>query len=110
MSRILPLLVLLAGTSFAAVNVKSGGAIYTANCAGCHGAKAQGNVGPDLHETAGWTFTQFQGAMLRYKDDKGVALKPPMPNWAKIGYKGDKGKAPTNAEIANLHAYIKTLK
>ena len=115
MSRILPLLALLTGTSLtglslAAVNVKSGGATYTANCAGCHGAKGQGNVGPNLHEAAGWTAKQFQGAMLRYVDDKGVKLRPTMPNWGKIGFMGDKGKAPTATEIANLQAYLKTLK
>lgn len=110
MSRLLPLLVLLTGSSLAAVNLKAGQGIYTANCQGCHGAKAQGNIGPSLHEAAGWTAKQFQGAMLRYVDDKGVSLKPPMPNWAKVGFKGDMGKAPTKVEIANLQAYIKTLK
>ncbi|WP_424952277.1 c-type cytochrome [Deinococcus sp.] len=110
MSRILPLLVLLTGTALAAVNVKSGAAIYTANCAGCHGAKAQGNVGPNLHEAANWAPPIFARAMLKYVDDKGVPLKAPMPNWGKVGFQGDKGKAPTTAEIANLQAYLKTLK
>ena len=110
MSRILPLLVPLTGTSFAAVNVKSGAMIYTANCAGCHGAKAQGNVGPELHEAAGWSAAIFRRALLNYVDDKGVALKAPMPNWGKTGFKGDKGKAPTTAELTNLQAYLKTLK
>ncbi|GGJ61553.1 c-type cytochrome [Deinococcus aquiradiocola] len=110
MSRILPLMVLLAGTSLAAVNVKSGQAIYTANCAGCHGAKAQGNVGPNLHEAAGWSAAIFRRAMLKSVDDHGVALKAPMPNWGKIGFAGDKGKAPTTTEISNLQAYLKTLK
>jgi len=110
MFRTLPLLVLLAGTSLAAVNLKSGAAIYTANCAGCHGAKAQGNVGPSLHEAAGWSAPIFARSMLKHVDDQGVALKAPMPNWGKIGFKGDKGKAPTAAEIANLQGYLKTLK
>jgi len=110
MLRTLPLLVLLAGTSLAAVNVKSGAAIYTANCAGCHGAKAQGGVGPSLHEAAHWSGAIFARAMLKDVDDKGVALKAPMPNWGKIGFMGDKGKAPTAAEIANLQGYLKTLK
>ncbi len=110
MPRILPLLVLLAGTSFAAVNIKSGATIYTANCAGCHGAKAQGNIGPNLHEAAHWSGAIFARAMLKDVDDKGVALKAPMPNWGKIGFMGDKGKAPTATEIANLQGYLKTLK
>ena len=110
MSRILALLLLVSGSSLAAVNVKSGAATYTANCAGCHGPKAKGNVGPALQEAAGWSAAIFKRAMLKDVDDKGVALKPPMPNWGKIGFGGDKGKAPTTAEIANLQAYLKTLK
>jgi mono/diheme cytochrome c family protein len=110
MSRILPLLVLLAGTSFAAVNIKSGAATYAANCAGCHGAKAQGNIGPSLHEAAHWSGAIFARAMLKNVDDNGRALKPPMPNWGKMGFMGDKGKAPTATEIANLQGYLKTLK
>ena len=110
MSRILALLLLVSGSSLAAVNVKSGSAIYTANCAGCHGPKAKGNVGPALQEASGWSAAIFKRAMLKDVDDKGVALKPPMPNWGKIGFGGDKGKAPTTAEIANLQAYLKTLR
>jgi mono/diheme cytochrome c family protein len=110
MSRILPLLVLLAGSSLAAVNLKAGQTIYTSNCQGCHGAKAQGNVGPNLHEAAGWSAAIFARAMLKDVDDKGVMLKSPMPNWGKVGFAGDKGKAPTKVEITNLQAYLKTLK
>ena len=101
---------LLAGTSLAAANVKHGMTIYSTNCAGCHGAKAQGGVGPSLHEAAGWTPALFQRALLKYVDDKGVPLKAPMPNWGKVGFAGDKGKAPTVAEINDLQAYLKTLK
>ncbi|WP_189088421.1 c-type cytochrome [Deinococcus ruber] len=104
------LMLLLAGTSFAAANVKHGMTIYTTNCAGCHGAKAQGGVGPSLHEAAGWKFALFQRAMLKDVDDKGVPLKAPMPNWGKVGFAGDHGKAPTKAEITDLQAYLKTLK
>lgn len=101
---------LLVSLAVAAPNTKLGGAIYTSNCAGCHGAKAQGQVGPNLHEAAGWSYALFKRAMLKAVDDKGVALKPPMPVWGKIGFKGDNGKAPTDAEMQNLQAYLKTLK
>lgn len=37
---------------FSAAQVGSGQAVYTANCAACHGAKLQGGVGPALMGTA----------------------------------------------------------
>ncbi len=97
----------LGGAATAAV---SGKAIYSTNCAGCHGAKAQGGVGPALHEAGGWSYALFSRAMLKDVDDHGKPLKPPMPNWGKVGFSGDNGKPPSAAEIKALQAYIKTLK
>jgi mono/diheme cytochrome c family protein len=99
----------LASVAVAAPSVASGKGIYTANCAGCHGAKAQGSVGPNLHEAAGWTAALFNRALLQSKDDKGVALKPPMPNWSK-GFAPHVGRAPTKDEMASIQRYIRTLK
>ncbi|GMA16630.1 cytochrome c [Deinococcus metallilatus] len=104
------LLAAIAAPAHAAVSTAAGKAIYTANCAGCHGAKAQGGAGPSLHGAAGWSYALFRRAMLQDKDDHGAPLKPPMPNWGKIGFKGDHGKPPTDTEIKNLQAYLKTLK
>lgn len=88
----------------------NGQQIYTTNCAGCHGAKAQGGVGPSLHGAANWSYALFSRAMLKNVNDKGKPLKPPMPHWGKVGFAGDKGKAPTDAEMKALQAYLKTLK
>ncbi|WP_293912071.1 cytochrome c [Deinococcus sp.] len=107
---LLPAAVLFLGFASAA-NVPHGKAIYQTNCAGCHGAKAQGNIGPTLvGEVAGWAPALFQRALLKSLDDKGAMLKAPMPQWGKIGFKGDKGKAPTTAELQDLQAYLKTFK
>lgn len=95
-------------TSFAGAAV-SGKTIYTANCAACHGPNAGGAVGPSLKNAARWSAANFKRAILQSRDDEGKALKPPMPVWGKVGFAGDQGKAPTDAEIKALQAYLKTL-
>ncbi len=89
-------------------DAKAGKVIYAANCQGCHGDKGQGGVGAKLAGEVGtWKFDLFKRALLQGKDDKGVALKAPMPNFTTVGFAG---KKPTDVQLMNLHAYIKTLK
>lgn len=99
---------LLAASAWAAG--VSGAQLYARNCAGCHGARAQGGVGPALHESALWSAALFQRSILKNVDDGGRPLKSPMPNWGKVGFAGDGGRAPTVAETRALQAYLKTLK
>ena len=73
-------------------------------------AAGAGMVGPNLKEAAGWSYVLFKRAMLQGKDDKGVVFKAPMPVWGKVGFAGDHGKAPTDAELKALQAYLNTLK
>ena len=97
-------------SALAIPDVKAGKAIYTANCQGCHGNVGQGNVGPMLAgEVAGWKYAWFKRAMLQSLDDKGVMLKSPMPLWGKVGFNRT-GKTPTDAQMTNLQAYLKTFK
>lgn len=110
---VLTLLAGLAGSAASAPTramLVAGKGIYAANCAGCHGARAQGGVGPELKEAAGWSAALFSRSILRNVDDVGRVLKAPMPNWGKVGFKGDHGRPPTAAEIRNLQAYLRTLK
>ena len=96
----------------------TGAALYTANCASCHGKEAQGGIGPalqkagnlTLHYSANWTAATFRQAMLLGKDDMGKNFKAPMPTFGKVGFAGDQGRAPTTAEITALQAYLKTIK
>lgn len=89
-------------------DAKLGKVIYTSICQGCHGNKGQGGVGAKLAGEVGtWKFDLFKRALLQGKDDKGVMLKAPMPNFSIVGFAG---KKPTDAQLMNLHAYIKTLK
>jgi mono/diheme cytochrome c family protein len=113
----LMLAVLLAGNAFAATASK-GAAIYAINCASCHGAKAQGGIGPALqkhgnltvHYSANWTAATFRRALLLGQDDHGAAFKAPMPTFGKVGFAADKGRAPTTAEIKAVQAYLRTIK
>jgi mono/diheme cytochrome c family protein len=89
-------------------DAKAGKAIYTSTCQGCHGDKGQGGVGAKLAGEVGtWKFDIFKRALLQGKDDKGVALKAPMPNFTTVGFAG---KKPTDKQLMDLHAYLKTFK
>lgn len=95
-------------TAFAAPTAAAGKTIYTANCAGCHGAKAEGAIGPNLKVAASWKYDLFKRALLQGKDDKGKALKAMMPKFTK-GFAPNTGKAPTDDQIKSLQAYIKSV-
>lgn len=76
----------------------------SASCAGCHGANGEGGgIGPNLHTADGpksWTLDQFSVALRKGQSPQGP-LKAPMPQFTP--------EAVSDADIANLHAYIKTL-
>lgn len=94
-----------------AATTPNGATIYQANCAGCHGPQANGNIGPKLAgEVAHWSYADFSRAMLKNVDDKGKPLGMPMPNFGKVGFRGDQGHPPAPGEIKALQAYLKTLK
>jgi mono/diheme cytochrome c family protein len=89
-------------------DIAKGKVIYVKNCQGCHGDKGQGGAGVKLaNASAQWEFRLFKRALLEAKDEKGVALKSPMPNFSLIGIGG---KLPKDADLINLQAYIKTLR
>ncbi|GGJ34674.1 c-type cytochrome [Deinococcus roseus] len=94
---------LLASAALAATpkgDAKAGKTLYQTNCSGCHGAKAEGMVGPKLAgDAAKWKFNLFKRALIKGIDDKGKKLKPPMPQFKF-----------TDKQIANIQAYLKTLK
>ena len=75
-----------------------------ASCAGCHGANGEGGgIGPSLHTAEGpksWTIDQFHTALRAGQSPQGP-LKAPMPQFSP-------GQV-SDADVANLHAYIKTL-
>lgn len=81
-------------------DAKAGKTLFQTNCSGCHGTKAQGAFGPKLAgDAAKWKFTLFKRALTKGLDDKGKKLQPAMPHFKF-----------TDKEIANIQAYLKTLK
>ena len=92
-----------AGTSVA---VRADGpALFAANCAGCHGAQAQGAVGPKL-AGLGWTVSQFAQAVRDGQAPAGRTLAPMMPHFRTAGFDG---KPPTDEQITAVLTSLKKL-
>ncbi|GGR88344.1 c-type cytochrome [Deinococcus sedimenti] len=103
----------LAGTGGGAVvtaastsDTPDGRVLYAGNCAGCHGANAEGAVGPALKGTLGWSATDFRRAVLDGRTPDGRTLGVVMPRFAATGLDG---APPTDAQLEAIRAYLKTL-
>ncbi|ADY25376.1 cytochrome c class I [Deinococcus proteolyticus MRP] len=100
-----------AGATMAAVDSSApqpanGPQLFAGNCAGCHGAKAEGGVGPSLKTAAGWTLAEFTEATLHGKTPDGRSLAPIMPHFADTGFSGE---AATDQQLEAIHTYLGTL-
>jgi mono/diheme cytochrome c family protein len=69
-----------------------GEAIFQINCAGCHGAKADGNVGPSLHDVS------ERKSKLKLIQQVTSGDTPPMPKFQ-----------PKPQEMSDLLGYLETL-
>ena len=86
--------------------------IYSASCQGCHGADAGGAVGPRLagqDNAAGWEFTKFATAVRKGVVDGGRELNTTMPRYEGTPIQPT-GKPPTDQDLADIQAYLLTLK
>jgi mono/diheme cytochrome c family protein len=109
-------LIASAGAAFAAEDVDAGKQLYTDNCALCHGDKAQGmklkGQPVDGKKLAGdaayWEFPVFKKAVVEGVDDQGRTMKV-MPVFGKTGFIKPKAQMPTDADLQNVQAYLKTL-
>lgn len=84
-------------------DVQAGQTVYAANCSGCHGENGQGVVGPSLVTADGpkaWTDAQFL-ATLREGKTPQRQLSAAMPRFSEAQI--------SDAQVVNLHAYIKSL-
>lgn len=82
----------------------SGATLYAANCAGCHGADAQGGLGPKLAGSAkNWTEQVFAAAVLDGHAPEGRTLSPTMPRFRQVGFDG---APPTDAQLKALLAFL----
>ncbi len=84
----------------------SGQALFASNCAGCHGAQAQGGVGPALLDTKTWADAAFSEAVLHGKHPSGRELALVMPRFAQVGLDG---APPTAGQIEAIRAFVKGL-
>lgn len=73
-------------------NAEQGQVIFQLNCAGCHGADADGRVGPSLHRVA--SRKSRVGLIAQVTSGK----TPPMPQFQ-----------PTSQEMADLLEYLQSL-
>ena len=92
------------GATASVGDATKGKAVFaSASCAGCHGANGEGGIGPNLHAADGpkaWTLDQFKTALRSGQSPQGP-LKAPMPQFSPAVVSDD--------DVANIHAYIKTL-
>ncbi|GEM49196.1 c-type cytochrome [Deinococcus cellulosilyticus] len=84
-------------------NVDSGKEVFVSNnCAGCHGANAEGGFGPKLAGVVGkWSVAEFNTTLREGKTPEGKTLQPSMPHFAANQISDEK--------VADLHAFLSTL-
>ena len=78
----------------------AGKEFFAGNCAACHGAQGQGAVGPSLQPTVEWDDTQFTAA-LREGKAPDRELNTIIPRFTEAQLSAQ--------QVADVHAYIKTL-
>jgi mono/diheme cytochrome c family protein len=91
-----------------AVDIAAGTKLYVNNCQRCHGDKGQGGVGKKLAGDAGyWDFPVFKRTVIEGIDDENKKLKI-MPVFGKVGLFNPQGHVPTDDELQDVQAYLKT--
>ena len=85
-------------------------------CASCHGAQAQGGIGPALHKSGNPAYAAISSvallsrAMLQGQANEGAFFKAAILIFGKVGVAPDHCKAQTAAELRSLQAYPGGLK
>lgn len=91
-----------------AQDLTAGKKLFTDNCVRCHGAKGQGGIGKKLAgDAAYWDFDIFKRTVMTGIDDEGKKMKI-MPVFGKTGFTNPKGVMPTDTDLQNIQAYLKT--
>lgn len=94
----------------AAIDTAAGKRLYVDNCRRCHGAKAQGDIGKKLAgDAAYWDFDVFKRTVLTGIDDEGHTMKTEMPRWGTTGFAKPAGVKPSDDDLKNIQAYLRTL-
>ena len=91
-----------------AEGVAAGKQLYVDNCLRCHGKKGQGGVGKKLEgDAAYWDFDIFKRTVMTGIDDENKKMKT-MPVFGEVGLTKPRGVKPTDADLQNIQAYLKT--
>lgn len=88
-----------------------GKVLFEANCQGCHGSNAKGQLGPSLvgeGRPANWEFAQFAKVLYDGIDPNGNMLEATMPRFRRTSMQPDNEPA-TDQKLADLQSYLKTL-
>ena len=93
-------------TAAAGETTVNGQTLYASSCGGCHGAQAQGGVGPSLAQSAAWSSADFNAAVLHGQAPGDRVLAPVMPRFAETGLNGEEA---TPERIEAIHTYVKGL-
>jgi len=107
-----PALCFLLLSPLAVASPLDGRALFETNCAACHGAAGEGTaIAPKLAgDSSHWSAALFRRAVLTGVDDKGKALKAPMPHWQSSSFTDDDGKPPTKQEIDAIQHFLRKIK
>lgn len=81
----------------------NGSQLYAASCGGCHGAQAQGGIGPALTASGTWSDTAFAAAVLHGKSPEGRELSVVMPRFAQTGLNGE---PVTDEQLQAIRAFV----
>ena len=81
----------------------NGSQLYAASCGGCHGAQAQGGIGPALTSSGKWSEAEFAAAVLQGKAPEGRILSVVMPRFAEVGLNGE---PVTDEQLRVIRVYI----
>ena len=93
----------------AAIDVTAGKRLYVDNCRRCHGAVGQGGIGKKLAgDAAYWDFDVFERTVLTGIDDEGHEMKTEMPRWGTTGFAEPAGVKPSDDDLKNIQAYLRT--
>lgn len=73
--------------------IAAGKAVFAANCVACHGANAEGGIGPNLHHPPYWAYGKGSPEDLEFVVNHGTtgvaglnkAAKGGMPAWTSLG-------------------------
>lgn len=92
------------GNAALADDTEAGKTLYVHNCQRCHGPK-----GAQLDQAAYWAPDLFKRAVLTGVNAQERRLSSLMPRWGTVGLTDPKGRIPSDEDLSDIQAYLRTL-